>query len=91
MNKLYQKKLPKSIMGIDKITKVSYDITIVNKGGIFMKEIKNINFTDDPLKNIYIMIPLLDDEARKTISHLMYGYYLGKESGNKKKKEMQEV
>ena len=55
-----------------------------------MKEIKNINLTDDPLKNIYIMIPMLDDEARKAILHLMYGYYLGKESGNKKK-DLQEV
>lgn len=90
MNKLYQKKLPKSIIGIDKISIVNYNITIVNKGGVLMKEIKNINLTDDPLKNIYIMIPMLDDEARKAISHLMYGYYLGKESGNKEK-DLQEA
>lgn len=48
-----------------------------------MKE-KYIELTNDPLTNIYIMIPLLDDEARKAVSYLMYGCYLGMELKERK-------
>lgn len=48
---------------------------------------KNINLTDDPLTNIHLMIPLLDDEARKAISYVMFGYILGDEQANKEVKQ----
>lgn len=51
---------------------------------------KNIQLTDDPLTNIHIMLPLLNDRAREAISYLMYGCYLG-ERLTESKKEKQEV
>ncbi|MBD5395643.1 MAG: hypothetical protein HDR71_15590 [Lachnospiraceae bacterium] len=38
---------------------------------------KNIQLTDDPLTNIHIMVPMLNDEARKAMSYMMYGCFLG--------------
>ena len=38
---------------------------------------KNIKLTDDPLTNIHIMVPMLDDEARKAMCYMMYGCFLG--------------
>lgn len=50
---------------------------------------KEIKLTDDPLINIYMMIPLLSDKAREAVSYLMYGCYLGEElSEDKKKKQI---
>lgn len=40
---------------------------------------KNIKLTDDPLTNIQIMIPMLDEENRKAVSYLMYGCYIGQQ------------
>lgn len=34
----------------------------------------NIELTQDPLTNIRIMVPLLDDKGREMFSHLMLGY-----------------
>lgn len=48
---------------------------------------RNIQLTDDPLTNIYIMIPLLDDKAREAISHLMYGCFLGEELAARKEEQ----
>ena len=53
-----------------------------------MVEIKNIELTNDPLTNIYIMIPLLDDEARKAVSYLMYGCCLGMELKERKSSDI---
>lgn len=39
-------------------------------------EEKNIRLTDDPLTNIKIMTPMLNDEGKKAVSYLMYGYFL---------------
>ncbi len=53
-----------------------------------MNDTKNIRLTDDPLRNIYRMIPLLDDRAREAVSCLMYGFYIGERSaGGKKNRE----
>lgn len=46
-------------------------------------EKKEIKLTDDPLTNIYIMMPMLNDRAREAVSYLMYGYCLGKKLSNK--------
>ena len=32
---------------------------------------KNINLTDDPLMNMHLMIPLLDEKAREAISNVI--------------------
>lgn len=48
-----------------------------------MAEMKNIQLTDDPLTNIHIMVPMLNEEERKAVSYLMYGCFIGKELANK--------
>lgn len=40
-------------------------------------ETKDIKLTDDPLTNIYKMVPMLDDEGKKAISHVLLGYCMG--------------
>lgn len=55
---------------------------------------RGIQLTDDPLTNIHIMVPLLNDKAREAMSHLMYGCFLGeelavsKEDGKEMRKEV---
>lgn len=49
-----------------------------------MSEKKKLKLTDDPLTNIYLMIPMLDDRAREAVSCLIYGCYLGEELALKK-------
>lgn len=51
---------------------------------------RNIKLTDDPLTNITLMIPMLDEKGRESISHLMYGYCLGK-SENKEVEKAKET
>ncbi len=48
---------------------------------------KDIELTNDPLTNIHLMIPLLDEEARKAISYFMYGYILRDEQDGKEVKQ----
>lgn len=50
------------------------------------KRIMEIQLTEDPLTNIYIMVPLLNDKAREAISYLMYGCCLGEELSKSKYK-----
>lgn len=40
-------------------------------------DIKNLELTKDPLTNIGIMIPMLNDRAREAMSYFMYGFCLG--------------
>ncbi len=42
-----------------------------------MESVKDLELTKDPLTNIKRMIPLLNEESRKAVSYLMYGYCLG--------------
>lgn len=42
-----------------------------------MTEKNNVQLTDDPLTNIRIMVPMLNDEQRKAMSYLMYGCFIG--------------
>ncbi len=44
-----------------------------------MSKKKNVNLTDDPLTNIQIMIPMLNEENRKALAYLMYGCYIGQQ------------
>lgn len=45
-----------------------------------MAEMKDVKLTDDPLTNIHIMVPMLNDKAREAVSYLMYGCYLGEQA-----------
>lgn len=47
---------------------------------------KKIQLTDDPMVNIHMMVPMLDEEGRKAISNMMFGYYLSESMRNKKEK-----
>lgn len=38
---------------------------------------KKIQLTDDTMENIKIMVPFLTEDARKDVSYLMYGCFLG--------------
>ncbi len=52
-----------------------------------MAKTKDVHLTDDPLTNIYAMIPLLGDKEREAVSFLMYGCCIGKEmAGSEKSK-----
>lgn len=42
-----------------------------------MADIKNIELTDDPLTNIKMMIPMLNERSRETVSYIMFGCCLG--------------
>ncbi len=42
-----------------------------------MSDVKNVKLTDNPLTNIHIMIPMLNEESRKAMSYLMYGCFIG--------------
>lgn len=48
---------------------------------------KNIKLTDDPLTNIKIMVPHLDDRGRAAVSGLMFGMLLANEKSEKKDRE----
>ena len=41
-----------------------------------MAAVKDIKLTDNPLTNIRIMLPLLDDKARQRFADMMYGCYI---------------
>lgn len=42
-----------------------------------MPDIKKLKLTKDPLTNINLMVPLLNDQARKAVSYFMYGCCVG--------------
>lgn len=48
---------------------------------------KDIRLTNDPLTNIHLMIPLLDEKAREAMSYVMFGYILRDEQANKEVKQ----
>lgn len=52
---------------------------------------KKIKLTDDPMANIHIMVPLLDEEGRKAISNMMFGYYLSESMRNRKEGQNKEA
>ncbi len=52
-----------------------------------MADIKSLELTKDPLTNICLMIPMLDDRACEAVSHLMYGCFLGEHIAKEKNDE----
>lgn len=42
-----------------------------------MKEIQKIELTKDPLTNINLMVPMLNDKAREAVSYFIYGCCVG--------------
>lgn len=42
-----------------------------------MANLKELEFTKDPLINISIMVPMLNDRAREAVSYFMYGCCVG--------------
>lgn len=60
--------------------------TKIKKGVIYTPGEKSINLSDDPLTNIHIMVPLMNDEQKKVISYVMFGFFLGAEVFEKKEK-----
>lgn len=57
-----------------------------------MADIKKLELTKDPLTNIKMMIPMLDDRAREAVSHMMFGFYLSESlAKDKEKKQLREA
>lgn len=50
-----------------------------------MADVKDIKLTNDPLTNIHIMTPYLNETGRAAVSALMFGVVMGQEMGEKKK------
>lgn len=42
-----------------------------------MADIKNLRLTKDPLANIRLMVPMLNDRAIEAVSYFMYGCCVG--------------
>lgn len=55
-----------------------------------MANIKELELTNDPLTNISLMVPLLNDRAREAISYFMYGCYVGESIAANSKENPQE-
>ncbi|MCI9201481.1 MAG: hypothetical protein HFI03_14025 [Lachnospiraceae bacterium] len=58
-----------------------------------MADIKNLELTKDPLTNIGIMLPMLNERSREAVSYLMYGCYLGESiaKDSQRDKQLQEA
>lgn len=53
-----------------------------------MADIKNLELTKDPLTNICLMVPMLDDRACEAVSYLMYGCFLGQSIAEKNDEQL---
>lgn len=62
----------------------------LQKEDAYMADIKNIKLTDDPLTNIQMMIPFLNDKSREALSYVIYGCCIGEEMAKKDSKEKEE-
>lgn len=51
-----------------------------------MTEAKDIELTNDPLTNIHIMAPMLDEKGQASVYGLMFGLIMGRELNGKKEK-----
>lgn len=49
----------------------------VHSGGDKVADIRKIELTEDPLTNIKMMIPMLNERSREAVSYLMFGCCLG--------------
>lgn len=60
------------------------------KGGVIVANIKNLELTQDPLTNIRLMVPMLNDRAREAVSYFMYGCCVGESIAADAMQEKQE-
>lgn len=51
-----------------------------------MADIKKLELTKDPLTNICMMVPMLNDRAREAVSYFMYGCCVGEHIAAEKPK-----
>ena len=58
-----------------------------------MSNLKELELTKDPLTNINIIFPMLNERSKEAISHLMFGCYLGESIArdNRRDKQLQEA
>lgn len=58
-----------------------------------MSNLKELELTKDPLTNISIMVPMLNDRAREAVSYFMYGCCVGESiaKDSQRDKQLQEV
>lgn len=58
-----------------------------------MANLKELELTKDPLTNISIMVPLLNDRAREAVSYFMYGCCVGESiaKDSQRNKQLQEA
>lgn len=54
-----------------------------------MAGIKDLELTKDPLTNIGIMVPLLNDRAREAVSYFMYGCCVGESIAKESQQDKQ--
>lgn len=52
---------------------------------------KNIELTDEPLTNILIMLPMLNDKSKEAMSYLMYGCFIGEKLANVNKEQKNQI
>lgn len=53
-----------------------------------MLDTLKVDLTDDPLRNIYIMAPLLDEAGQNKVFGLICGLVAGKPNATKEQKEV---
>lgn len=58
-----------------------------------MADVRNLELTKDPLANINIIFPLLNERSKEAVSHLMFGCYLGESiaKDSQRDKQLQEA
>lgn len=58
-----------------------------------MANIKNLDLTKDPLTNIGLMLPMLNERSREAVSYLMYGCCMGESivKDSQRDKQLQEA
>lgn len=67
------------------------EILVDPKGGKVMEaKVKGVKLTEDPLTNIHIMAPLLDEEGKFMVYGMMYGLCAGQAILNKESKEQKQ-
>lgn len=54
-----------------------------------MSDIKNLELTKDPLTNIGLMLPMLNERSREAVSYLMYGCCLGESIAKDRQRDKQ--
>lgn len=58
-----------------------------------MKNVEKLELTNDPLTNIILMVPMLNDRTREAVSYFIYGCCVGESitKDGQKDKKLQEA